>query len=178
VICADELGPVSARTFPPAAGWSPDGHRVKAPLEYSRGPDKLWVYGGLRIRDGTEVTCCARSRNSEGWIQLLQHIARANPRGPIRIITDNLSTHTSVKVREWLARHRRIQQVFIPVGACWLNIGRGLVAAAAPGGVRRTVLCRHRRDRLRGGHRDRPAQRPRPTLGLGTNLATNPQTPP
>jgi hypothetical protein len=125
VICADELGPVIARTFPPAAGWSPDGHRVKAPLEYSRGPDKLWVYGGLRIRDGTEITCCARSRNSEGWIQLLQHIARTNPRGPIRIITDNLSTHTSGKVREWLARHRRVQQVFIPVGACWLNRAEG-----------------------------------------------------
>ena len=43
VICADELGPVSPRTFPPAPGWSPGGHRVKAPLEYSRGPDKTWV---------------------------------------------------------------------------------------------------------------------------------------
>ena len=51
VICADELGPVIPRTFPPAPGWSPDGHRIKAPLEYSRGSDKLWVYGGLRIRD-------------------------------------------------------------------------------------------------------------------------------
>jgi hypothetical protein len=45
-------------------------------LEYSRGPDKTWVYGGLRIRDGTEVTCCAPSRNTAGWLQLLQHIAR------------------------------------------------------------------------------------------------------
>lgn len=125
MICADELGPVSARTFPPAAGWSPDGHRVKAPLEYSRGPDKVWVYGGLRIRDGTEVTYCAPSRNSEGWIQLLRHIARANPRGQIRVVTDNLSSHTSGKVREWLSHHRRIQQVFIPKAACWLNMAEG-----------------------------------------------------
>jgi transposase len=125
VICADEMGPVTARTFPPVPGWSADGHRVKAPLEYSRGPDKVWVYGGLRIRDGIEVTCCARSRNSEGWIQLLAHIARANPRGPIRIVTDNLSSHTSGKVRDWLTRHRRIQQVFIPKAACWLNMAEG-----------------------------------------------------
>lgn len=125
MICADELGPVSARTFPPAPGWSPDGHRVKASLEYSRGPDKVWVYGGLRIRDGTEVTYCAPSRNSEGWIQLLARIARANPRGAIRVVTDNLSTHTSGKVREWLTHHRRIQQVFIPKGACWLNMAEG-----------------------------------------------------
>ncbi|WP_343869249.1 transposase, partial [Dactylosporangium roseum] len=100
-------------------------HRIKAPLEYSRGPDKLWVYGGLRIRDGTEVTCCAPSRNSDGWIQLLAKIAGANPRGQIRVITDNLSSHCSGKVQRWLARHPRIQQVFIPKRACWLNMAEG-----------------------------------------------------
>jgi transposase len=125
VICADELGPVIPRTFAPAPGWSPDGHRIKAPLDYSRGSDKTWVFGGLRIRDGTEVTFCAPSRNSEGWIRLLDQIAKANPRGPIRVVTDNLGTHTSGKVREWLTHHRRIQQVFIPKGACWLNMAEG-----------------------------------------------------
>ncbi|MFB7335987.1 helix-turn-helix domain-containing protein [Streptomyces adustus] len=40
VICADELGPVIPRTFPPAPAWSPDGHRIKAELDYSRGPEK------------------------------------------------------------------------------------------------------------------------------------------
>lgn len=125
MICADELGPVIPRTFPPAPGWSPDGHRIKAALEYSRGSDKTWVYGGLRIRDGTEVTYCAASRNSDGWIQLLTRIAEANPRGPIRVVTDNLSSHTSGKVRQWLTRHPRIQQVFIPKKACWLNMAEG-----------------------------------------------------
>jgi DDE superfamily endonuclease len=52
VICADELGPVPSRTFPPAPGRPPGGHRIKAPLEYSRGPDKTWAYGGLRVADG------------------------------------------------------------------------------------------------------------------------------
>jgi transposase len=32
-ICTDELGPVLPRPFPPAPGWSADGHRIKAPLE-------------------------------------------------------------------------------------------------------------------------------------------------
>ncbi|MGF6885106.1 hypothetical protein ABIA39_003319 [Nocardia sp. GAS34] len=40
-VCADELGPVSPRTFGPAPGWSVDGHRIEAPLEYSRGPGKI-----------------------------------------------------------------------------------------------------------------------------------------
>jgi hypothetical protein len=38
VICADELGPVTPRTFPPPPGWTTNGHRVKAPLVYDRSP--------------------------------------------------------------------------------------------------------------------------------------------
>ncbi|MFI6803110.1 transposase [Streptosporangium canum] len=96
-----------------------------ADLGYSRGTDKTWVYGALRIRDGTELTFCASSRNSDGWIQLPAHIAKANRRGPIVVITDNLSSHSSWKVRQWLDRHPRIRQVFTPVKACWLNLVEG-----------------------------------------------------
>jgi len=81
VICADELGPVIPRTFPPAPGWSPGGHRIKAPLEYSRGPEKTWVYGGLRVRDGKAVTLCAPSRNSRFYQEFLQLEEQAKPRG-------------------------------------------------------------------------------------------------
>ncbi len=48
MICADELGPVIPRGFPPTPGWTPDGHRGKAPLDYSRGPEKTWVDGAPR----------------------------------------------------------------------------------------------------------------------------------
>lgn len=93
--------------------------------EYSRSSEKTWVFGALRIRDGTEITYCAPARNSDGWIRLLTEVIHANPRGPIRIVTDNLTTHTSGKVREWLTHHPRIQQVFIPKKACWLNLAEG-----------------------------------------------------
>ena len=122
VIAADELGPVMPRTFDPPAGWTPDGHRVKAPLTYSRGPDKTWIYGGLRIGDGQAVTCCAPSRNSTHWQAFLARLEQANPTGAIAVITDNLSSHHSLATRAWLAGHPRIQQVFIPKGACWLNL--------------------------------------------------------
>jgi len=59
VVCADELGPVIPRSFPPAPGWTPDGHRVKALLDYGRGPEKTWVYGALRPGDGQAVTMAA-----------------------------------------------------------------------------------------------------------------------
>jgi transposase len=125
VICADELGPVIPRTFPPAPGWSPGGHRIKAPLEYSRGPDKTWVYGGLRIRDGQAVTLCAPSRNSSHYQRFLQQAEDANPEGTIYVVTDNLSSHDSKATRAWLEGHPRIRHAFIPKGACWLNLQEG-----------------------------------------------------
>jgi hypothetical protein len=125
VICADELGPVIPRSFSPAPGWSPDGHRIKAPLEYSRGMDKTWVYGALRVGDGHEVTMTAPSRNSANYQRFLGLVEQANPAGTITVITDNLSSHTSYSTRTWLVDHPRIQHAFIPKRACWLNLQEG-----------------------------------------------------
>ncbi len=122
MVCVDELGPVTPRFFPPAPGWSPDGHRIKAPLEYGRGPDKAWVFGALRVKDGKSLTFTSRSRNSKGYIRLLQKIERAVPEGHIYLVADNLKTHKSVMVGEWLEGHPRIEHAFIPKGAAWLNL--------------------------------------------------------
>ena len=105
VVCVDELGSITPRAFPPAPGWSPDGHRIKAPLEYSRGPDKAWVFGALRVEDGASLTFTSRSRNSKGYIKLLQKIERAIPEGIIYLIADNLKTHKSALVKKWLEDH-------------------------------------------------------------------------
>ena len=83
VLDLDELGPVSPRTFPRRPGWSPDGHRIKARLEYGRGPDKVWVYGALRVRDGRAVTLTAPARNTAGYLRLLAAVER----GPTRRAT-------------------------------------------------------------------------------------------
>jgi hypothetical protein len=122
VLGVDELGPVTPRTFPPAPAWSPDGHRINAPLIYSRGYDKAWVYGALRLRDGQVRTHTAAARTTAGYLALLGAIDRDNPVGERSLSTDTLSSHTSGPLQEWLSAHPRVQQVFIPVGACWLNL--------------------------------------------------------
>jgi hypothetical protein len=119
------LGPVILRTFAPAPDWSPDGHRIKSELDYSREPEKTWVYGALRVRDGQQITMTASSRNSVFYQQFLQLVEDANPTGEIWIVTDNLSFHNSLSTRTWLEDHPRIRHVFIPVGACWLNLQEG-----------------------------------------------------
>src|SRR4051812_49489630 len=91
------------RTFDPPAGRSPDDHRPEAPLTDSRGPDKTWIYGGVRVGDGQAVTLCAPSRNSASWQRFLARLEQANPTGTIAVITDNLSSHHSLATRAWLA---------------------------------------------------------------------------
>ena len=178
MICADELGPVIPRSFPPAPGWTLDGHRVKAPLEYSRGPEKTWVYGALRVGDGHEVTMTAPSRNSAGYQRFLGLVEQANPTGTIVVITDNLSSHTSASTRTWLLDHPRIQHAFIPKRACWLNLPGGLVATVPPPGAGRGDLRRPGRDRPGDQGGDLPAQRPRPPMGVGPpTTVTAPTTP-
>ena len=126
MVCLDELGPVSPRSFPPAPGWSPDGHRIKAPLEeYGRGLGKTWVYGALRVRDGQVLTGNAPSRNTEAYLRLLEEMRKANTSGDLYLITDNLASHKSPPIRKWLEQHPRVEQVFIPKGAAWLNLIEG-----------------------------------------------------
>ena len=91
-------------------------------MEYGRGFDKVWVYGALRVADGRAVTLTARSRNTAGYQRLLEAVERANPTGDIYVVADNLTSHASKALREWLVDHPRITQAFIPKGACWLNL--------------------------------------------------------
>jgi transposase len=83
VLCLDELGPVPPRAFPPAPGWSPDGHRIKAPRAYGRGTDKLWVSGALRVHDGQVLTQTAPARNTTGYLALLAAVEPATPTGDL-----------------------------------------------------------------------------------------------
>jgi transposase len=80
------------------------------------------VFGALRVEDGKSLTFTSRSRNSRAYIKLLYQIERAIPKGLIYLIADNLKTHKSVMVREWLEAHPRIEHAFIPKGAAWLNL--------------------------------------------------------
>ena len=74
------------------------------------------------MRDGHAITLTTRSRNTVGYRQLLEAIAAANPTGDLYLISDNLSSHKSPPIPEWLAKNPRVRHLFIPVGACWVNL--------------------------------------------------------
>jgi hypothetical protein len=72
----------------------------------------------------------APARNSKEYIALLADIEADNPKGDLYLITDNLSSHTSLETRTWLEAQPRLHHVFIPTGACWLNL-RGEAGGAS-----------------------------------------------
>ncbi|WP_159425841.1 transposase [Streptomyces noursei] len=97
-------------------------HQVRSRLRSRTGEDL-----GLRCPADT-----GRPRNHDGsprdsafYQQFLQQVENANPAGDVYVVTDNLSSHNSKSPREWLEDHPRIRHVFIPVGACRLDLQEG-----------------------------------------------------
>jgi hypothetical protein len=94
-------------------------------LDYDRGFEKVWVYGALCVRNGQVLTQTAPARNTTHYLALLQTLDRTHPQGDLYLVADNLSSHLSGPIRDWLAAHPRIQHALIPVGAAWLNLIEG-----------------------------------------------------
>jgi transposase len=114
---------------PPAASHPRRAARLAATAARHR-----WPMAAARTRPGATAPCGSAtaprsllrpSRNRDGWIGLLAMVAQANPRGPVRVVTDNPSSHTSASTRTWLVDHPRIRQLFTPKRACWRNLQEG-----------------------------------------------------
>ncbi|WP_323136424.1 transposase [Streptomyces sp. NBC_01446] len=99
--------------------WSPGGHRIKAELA-----EKTWVCWGSATRRWPGRHDVASSGSRAFYQQFLQQIEDANP-GEIWVVTDNLSSRSSMSTRAWLEGRSRIHHAFVPVGACWLNLQEG-----------------------------------------------------
>ena len=64
----------------------------------------------------------APTRNRWDFIAFLEQLEAEIPAGRrVIAILDNLSTHKTAEVNDWLAEHRRWQLVFTPTHASWLN---------------------------------------------------------
>lgn len=120
VICIDEMGPVSAKTYP-GETWEPGPYRAKFEPDYGR-RGKIWVHGAFEPATGDGILLFSPSRDSASHIQLLEHVIECFPSDRWLIVEDNLGIHTSRDVRIALLAWPEIQIQFIPKYACWLNL--------------------------------------------------------
>ena len=118
VICVDEMGPVSAKTYP-AARWS--AKRPPLTPDYGRRA-KAWVFGAFEPQTGVALTCCAAGRGAAHFLTLLNQIVAHWSQGEVILILDNLASHKTLEVRLWALAHPRVRFLFQPTYAPWLNL--------------------------------------------------------
>lgn len=118
VICVDEMGPVSAKTYLTSRWW---GNRPTVAPDYGR-RGKVWVFGAFEPRSGMALTWSAFKRDSAHFLAFLDRIVAHWPTGEIILILDNLSTHKTQDVLLWTLAHPRVRFLFQPTYSPWLNL--------------------------------------------------------
>ena len=79
------------------------------------------LFAALEVATGA-VTQQTRARHTGAdFLAFLRRLARAYPRGEVHVILDNVSTHKTPHVVDWLAHHTRFHFHFTPTSASWLN---------------------------------------------------------
>lgn len=81
------------------------------------------LFAALDFLEGKVIgQCYARHRHQE-FLKFLRHLDREFPKEKdLHLIMDNYGTHKKDKVQEWLKKHPRFKQHFIPTSSSWLNL--------------------------------------------------------
>jgi transposase len=79
------------------------------------------LFAALEVGSG-QVTTDHRVRHTGAdFLAFMKRVVRAYPEGELHVVLDNVSTHKTPDVREWLAKHPRITFHFTPTSASWMN---------------------------------------------------------
>jgi transposase len=131
VVCLDEMGPLSAksylgrepvRTQPPPAAGPPPG-RAKQAIDYGR-RGKGYIFGAFCPATGTAFTRPYPGRGTAHWVAFLEAVEGWLPEEVARVyaIADNLSSHRAPDVPLFMLAHPRREMVFQPTYAAYLNL--------------------------------------------------------
>jgi transposase len=120
VICLDELGPVSAQTYPGEVWKDGPGRATFAPDDGRRG--SLWGLGAFEPASGLATTLGSPRRDSASLMPLLEQVLQAYPAREWVRIMDHLSPHVSRETQAVLLAWPEVQLLWLPTYACWLNL--------------------------------------------------------
>src|SRR5437867_4794836 len=121
VFCVDEKTAIQAldRTDP-VLPLSP-GRAERHGFEYYR-HGTLSLYAALNTRTGKVEGKTVERHTSEDFVAFLGTIVASESRGKeIHIVLDNLSTHKTRRVQQFLADHPKVHLHFTPTYSSWLN---------------------------------------------------------
>jgi transposase len=80
------------------------------------------LFAAFNIADGTVISELRRHRRAVEFKKFLIAIDKAVPTNlDVHLVCDNLSTHKTPAIKDWLAKHPRFHMHFTPTGSSWLN---------------------------------------------------------
>jgi transposase len=79
------------------------------------------LFAALNVGTGEVVGECRPSRDGDTFLAFLKKAVKPHAGKEIHVVLDNLSTHTTPEVKEWLEKNPNVEFHFTPVGSSWLN---------------------------------------------------------
>lgn len=131
MVCLDQMGPESAKSFPgrqlvrslPDPEGIRPAERARQELDYGR-RGKGYVFGAFRPATGEAFTESYERRTAVNWVDFLERVECWIPTTTERVyaILDNLSMHRATDVLLFSLAHPRWEFVFQPKYAAYLNL--------------------------------------------------------
>src|SRR5207245_5397610 len=98
------------------------------------------LFAAFNIADGNVISALHRQHRAVEFRKFLVAIDKAVPAElDVHLICDNLATHKTPAIRDWLARHPRFHLHFTPTGSSWINLVERWFAALTEKQLRRGV---------------------------------------
>jgi transposase len=80
------------------------------------------LFAAFNIADGTVISEIHRRHRAVEFKKFLVAIDKAVPAGlDVHLVCDNLATHKTAAVNDWLVKHPRFRVHFTPTGSSWIN---------------------------------------------------------
>src|SRR5215468_8276539 len=80
------------------------------------------LFAAFNIADGTVISQLHRRHRAIEFRKFLVRIDKAVPAGlDVHLVCDNLATHKTAAIQDWLARRPRFHVHFTPTGSSWIN---------------------------------------------------------
>ena len=130
MVCMDEMGPISAKSYPgsePVRAFSTavdvPAERARQEIDYGR-RGKGYIFGAFLHATGEAFTREYDSRSAVNWADFLERVEGWVPQEVERVysIVDNLSVHRAPDVLLFSLAHPRWEFVFQPRYAAYLNL--------------------------------------------------------
>ena len=122
VLCVDEKPQIQAVQGTAAAFPLRPGQAERVTHDYRR-HGTLDLFAALDVKAGTVIGSCKPRHRSVEFRAFLEQVESSVARDlEVHLVLDNLKTHKTKLIHDWLLQHPRFHLHFTPTSASWLNL--------------------------------------------------------